>query len=248
MECHTFSAMMIGPRNTQEDAITDGKTVFQADLLTRKNASLSGNIMLAVCDGMGGHEGGETAAMFVCEKLTRINRENVSIPHILESLARIQHETYFTLPKRSGTTVAGVLAGNGSVIAFNAGDSRIYRLTRDSIAYISHDHSLVQEMIDQAIIKQQGSNNHPLQNVIDMGIGPAFQSTWNISKIHAYETKLELPAYYLLCTDGLTGTIDEKEIFDLLMPDPIANGPRLYNTLKQRPLRDNTSFVIAEIR
>lgn len=248
MDCQTFSAMLIGPRNTQEDAITDGKTVFQADLLTRKNGSVSDNIMLAVCDGMGGHDGGEIASIFVCERVNRINWHTISTSHVLEALARIQEEAMIQLPENSGTTVAGLLAGDGKVIAFNAGDSRIYRLTEDTIEYISHDHSLVQEMVDQSIINMQSVNGHPLRNVIELGIGPAFKNAWNIRKVHIYEENLDKPSYYLLCSDGLTDAVAESHIHELLMPNPVENGTRLYNALKQKILRDNTSFIIAEIR
>jgi PPM family protein phosphatase len=247
MECQTFSAMIIGPRNKQEDAITDGKTVFQADYLTRKNVISDGNIVLAVCDGMGGHDGGEIASMFACEKLTRINRFKISAANVLETLGRIQQEALLTLPTNSGTTVAGLLANEDRIIAFNAGDSRVYRLTNDAITYISHDHSLVQEMIDQSMIEARNSNQHPLRNVIELGIGPAFKNSWSIKKIYIHETRMERPSYYLLCTDGLTDLISDREIHDLLMPDPIENGTRLYNSLRQRKLRDNTSFIIAEI-
>ncbi len=248
MENRTFSAMLIGPRDRQEDAITDGKTVFQADLLTRKNGSSAERILLAVCDGMGGHDGGEIASMFVCEALNRIRWENVSGEHVLESLAGIQREAMVQLPENSGTTVAGLLAGNGRIVAFNAGDSRIYRLEADAIHYISHDHSLIQEMIDQSILNVNNVGFHPLRNVIELGIGPAFDGSWNVKKVHVHEESLEIPSYYLLCSDGLTDIIGGSDIHKLLMPDPVKNGTRLYNTLKQKTLRDNTSFMIVEIR
>lgn len=248
MECRIFSAMMIGPRGRQEDAITDGTTVFQADFLTRKKQISCDDIMIAVCDGMGGHDAGEIASMFVCEKLTRVNRLKISAGNILESLARIQRDALVNLPRNSGTTVAGILANTKKIIAFNAGDSRVYRLTPDAISYISHDHSLVQEMVDQSIIEAENLNTHPLRNVIELGIGPAFKNSWNVKKIFTFEASMEIPSHYLLCTDGLTDIISEREIYSLLMPDPIENGTRLYNTLRQRKLRDNTSFIIMEIR
>lgn len=240
--------MMVGPRKQQEDAITDGKTVFQADLLTRRNGTAAENFLLAVCDGMGGHEAGEIASMFVCEKLSRTNWRTISPGVVLETLAIIQREALLYLPENSGTTVAGLLAGNSGAIAFNAGDSRIYRLRPNDIAYISRDHSLVQEMIDQSIISRESSIGHPLRNVIELGIGPAFESAWNVRKIHIHETDLQVPSHYLLCSDGLTDTMGEEEIHSLLMPDPVKSGTRLYNALKQRTLRDNTSFMIAEFR
>ncbi len=248
MECRTFSAMLIGPRNRQEDAITDGKSVFQADLLTRKNGAFSGNILLAVCDGMGGHDAGEVASIFVCERLARMKWETISVDYMRDSLAGIQEEALSRLPENSGTTVAGLLAGEERMIAFNAGDSRIYQLTEDAIEYVSHDHSLVQEMLDQSIISAQSVNGHPLRNVIELGIGPAFENVWDIRKIHFYEANRQTPSYYLICSDGLTDIMMENDIHDLLMPNPVDNGPRLYNALKQKLLRDNTSFIIAEIR
>ena len=247
MKCRTFTAMIIGPRNTQEDAITDGRKVFQADFLTRKNGFSADTFMLAVCDGMGGHEGGELASMFVCEKLAEVHWKDVTKGVVMESLAGIQQEAMFSLPRNSGTTVAGLLVNHKRAIAFNAGDSRIYRLTHDDMQYVSHDHSLIQEMIDQSLIKAESGSHHPLRNIIELGIGPAFQHAWSIKKIHLHETELTFPSHYLLCSDGLTDILEEKEIHDLLMPNPVDNGTRLYNALKQRTLRDNTSFVIVEI-
>lgn len=248
MECRTFSAMLIGPRNTQEDAITDGATVFQTDLLTRKKSVFVDNILLAVCDGMGGHDGGEIASIFVCEKLNQIKRMKFSGAHVLDALADIQAETLTHLPKNSGTTVAGLLAGNGNIVAFNAGDSRIYRLTQDYIEYVSHDHSLVSETIHKSGLNAHGSSLNPMRNVIELGIGPAFANIWSVKKIHISETNLKIPSYYILCSDGLTDAMDARELHELLMPDPVNNGTKLYNALKQKTLRDNTSFVIAEFR
>ncbi len=241
--------MMVGPRNRQEDCIVDGTAVFQADLLTRKNRFDAPHLLLAVCDGMGGHKGGETASMFACEQLHRIDWENrFSAAEILDVMAGIQRDAMWFLPQNSGTTVAGLLAGDGVTIAFNAGDSRIYQLFPDSIAYISHDHSRVQEMVDMDLVDTGLASRHPFKNLIEFGIGPVFEKAWLLRQTYLYETGLQTPAYYLLCSDGLTDIMADHAIHELLMPDPVENGPRLYNALKRQGLKDNTSFVIAEIR
>ena len=57
--------MLLGSRTRQQDCIMDGTKVFQADLLIRKNKYNTKNLLLTVCDGRGGHEGGEMASRFV---------------------------------------------------------------------------------------------------------------------------------------------------------------------------------------
>jgi len=241
--------MMIGPRNRQEDCIFDGITVFQTDLLLRKNGFTTSHLLLTVCDGMGGHAAGETASLYLCEQLGRIDWRNlISTDSIRDALADIQQASMEHLPANSGTTIAGLLVGEEKTIAFNAGDSRTYRLRPESIEYLSHDHTRVQEMVDQALVDNARASRHPMKNLIEFGIGPVFERAWPIRQVYLNEAPIESPAWYLLCSDGLTDVMPDKKIHELLMPDPIENGNRLYNALKRKGLKDNTSFIIAEIR
>lgn len=250
IECRTFCAMLIGPRKRQEDCLFDGTTVFQTDLLLRKSGfSAREPFLIAVCDGMGGHHGGEIASMFTCEQLQEaFHKRNFSADHVIDTMADIQTAAMHQLPANSGTTVAGLLVGRKKAIAFNAGDSRIYRLTTKTIECISHDHSKVQEMIDKKLVDTESASRHPMKNLIDLGIGTAFSNAWSVRQCYVNQVDWRPPAYYLVCSDGLTDIIAEHEIHQLLMPDPVEYGSRLYNTLKQMRLKDNTSFVIAEIR
>lgn len=240
--------MMIGPRKRQEDCIYDGTSVFQTDLLLRKNRFSASRLLLAVCDGMGGHAAGETASLFVCEQLNQIDwAGRLSADHIRKTLADIQRISRNQLPVNSGTTIAGVLAGDGRAVVFNAGDSRTYRLLPDSIEYLSHDHTRVQEMVDQSLVDNDRAAHHPLKNLIEFGIGPVFERSWPNHEVYVNEAAFHSPAWYLLCTDGLTDIMTDKQIHELLMPDPVENGNRLYNAVKRKGLKDNTSFIIAEI-
>lgn len=240
--------MMIGARNNQEDCIFDGTQVFQADFLTRKNQFESPCVALAVCDGMGGHNGGELASRFVCEKLQEADWGNpISTDRIHWVLGGIQMAALEKLPENSGTTIAGLLAAKDRAIVFNAGDTRVYRLGGQALEYISHDHTWVQEMIDHSLIDAASATNHPQRNLIEFGIGPVFVHCWADRRSYLFETFLARPAYYLLCSDGLTDIMAAERIHQLLMPEPIENAPRLYNALRQMELRDNTSFIVVEM-
>ena len=71
MKCSVFSAMLLGPRAKQEDCIMDGLDLFQSDRLKEKKKFDTDCLLLSTCDGMGGHDHGDTASRFVCEQLKK---------------------------------------------------------------------------------------------------------------------------------------------------------------------------------
>ena len=241
--------MLLGARAKQQDCIMDGTNLFQTDLLIRKNKYFTENLLLAVCDGMGGHDGGEMASRFVCEQLQEKYQSN-GIPSatIKEILFEIQEASLAQLPNNSGTTVAGILAANGTTVSFNAGDSRVYKLTPETITSLSHDHSLVQDLVDNALMSGERAFRHPLKNYIEFGIGPVFKKIWGTREVYLHQEPLDPSAWYLLCTDGLPDIMPDAEIHKLLMPSPIDYGSRLFNAIRGIGPKDNTSFIIVEIR
>ncbi|WP_457644637.1 PP2C family protein-serine/threonine phosphatase, partial [Persephonella sp.] len=131
-----------GLRNYQQDCLYIDGTIVQAESM--KNPSYSEikkkEILVAVCDGMGGLSDGDIASRFVCKQL-----KDLSIPFSVEGIYRalytVQKEFTRTGIINSGTTVAGVYMKENKSIIFNVGDSRVYKLTEKKITYISHDHS-----------------------------------------------------------------------------------------------------------
>ncbi len=250
MECRIFSAMLLGARAKQQDCIMDGTSVFQADLLIRKNKYTTENLLLTVCDGMGGHEGGEMASRFVCEQLQEKYNDisTESVEGIKRIFSTIQENSRTSLPSNSGTTIAGLRVSDNTVLTFNAGDSRVYKLTPAGITSLSHDHSLVQDLIDNALMSGDRAFRHPLKNYIEFGIGPVFTRIWQTREVFLHQEMLESSAWYLLCTDGLTDILPDAEIHKLLMPAPIDYGSRLFNAIRGIGAKDNCSFIIVEIR
>ncbi|MFO7931436.1 MAG: PP2C family protein-serine/threonine phosphatase [Thermodesulfobacteriota bacterium] len=249
MECLIFSAMMIGPRSRQEDCILDGNGMLQADLLKRKSSISSERLLIAVCDGMGGHQGGEKASRFVCRKIKDpFLPDSISGAALRRLLLDIQSEAEQALPSHSGTTVAGVAAEAGRAVVFNAGDSRVYKITPESIERLSHDHSLVQDLVDQCMMNAEKASAHPLKHMIDFGIGPAFRQVWSIRDVYTVEHGHDPDCAYLVCTDGLTDVMPDSEIHGILATSPLENGTRLAEAARKKGLTDNTSFIIARIK
>ncbi|MBC2715304.1 MAG: serine/threonine-protein phosphatase [Desulfobacteraceae bacterium] len=247
MKYTVFSAMLLGPRSKQEDCIIDGIDLFQSNQLNEKKIIDTDFLLLGVCDGMGGHDQGETASRFVCEQIkNKFNRTMFSAEKVKTLLTEIQNSAQKHLPENCGTTVAGLMIMDGQTIVFNAGDSRVYKISTSGMDYISHDHSLVQGLVDKSFIQKDTAPYHPLKNIIDFGIGPLFNDVWENFDIHIFEESISRDAWYLLCSDGVNDLMNEKEIHELLMPSPIENGTILLQALQKKELKDNTSFIILQ--
>lgn len=240
--------MTLGARSIQEDCILDGVEHFQDDELISEREILGATLLLAVCDGMGGHDKGDEASRFVCEQLKNISHDCITDAEKLkEILAGIQGVALEKLPENCGTTVAGLFVSDHRIIAFNAGDSRVYKVTPEELIYISHDHSLVQEMVDKSLIPNNAAKDHPLKNLIEFGFGPIFADTWERHNVYIHEAPLENGDIYLLCSDGLMDAMRDSLIHDCLMQSTEDLGPGLFKLMKQKRLNDNTSFMIVKI-
>ncbi|MDM8537881.1 protein phosphatase 2C domain-containing protein [Desulfobacterales bacterium HSG17] len=206
-------------------------------------------ILLAVCDGMGGHESGEKASWCVSKELPKkIFMEDANKVKIQKSISNIQEEARTSLPENSGTTLAGIWIKEGTAYVFNAGDSRIFSLEKGKIHQISRDHSLVQTLLDEKKISPEEAFDHPYKNVVNFGMGPAFREVWPRYQPHVEKLDISAPIAFLLCSDGITDIIRSAEIAEILGRSPVENGERLMEKAKAAGLKDNTSYVIVEVQ
>ena len=238
----------IGLRENQEDCLfVNGLTVRQDimkyALIKSVTAPLS---FFAVCDGMGGHAAGEWASSFVCGKMKDFMKGLFfSDEYVLNMFREIQREMEKEGMENSGSTAACVmLKGNTSKI-YNMGDSRVYKITEKEILTLSHDHSLVQSMVDKGELSGYEAKGHPYRHIIEFGLGDVFKSQWdtNDKKVYMQNDVLNAKEYYLLCTDGVNDVLRDAEIHDFLSPDPFARFPEFIGCLRNR-MKDNTSFIV----
>ena len=176
--------------------------------------------LIAVADGMGGHAAGEVAsriAVQVLESLvpslisTEIDEDSVEdlLMHSLHSIdSEISVVTDEDTDKRGmGTTLTALLIRDKYISLLHVGDSRCYRLRGNTLEQLSNDHTVIQELLDQGAISQAEAVEHPQRSMLTQ----ALRGDGDVTPVlQMYEIKKG--DRYLLCSDGLSGVLTEKEI------------------------------------
>ncbi|MFL2099433.1 Stp1/IreP family PP2C-type Ser/Thr phosphatase [Desemzia sp. FAM 23991] len=220
---------------------------------TYKNQN--GLTLAVLCDGMGGHRAGDIASEMVVSHLgnnwektefdsaknaaewleVRINREN---QRLVEKARQ-----YPDLNGMGTTLVAVAEAVDGYVIA-NIGDSRAYRLIDGRLVQITDDHSLVGELMRNGQLTEEEALNHPQKNVLTRSLG--VEETLGID-IDTYAYGSNNPI--LLCSDGLTNMVADKEIEKILnITEPLeSQATMLIDLANERGGVDNITVIIIDL-
>ena len=201
----------------------------------------------AVADGMGGHGGGDVASQAVVAALAALPPQPsaaallaefeariVRVNGDLRDLARARGEAIV------GTTLAAVLVHGPHFACVWCGDSRVYLLREGELEQISRDHSEVQDLLDSGVLDEDEAKAWPRRTVVTRALGVADQPQLDI---------VDGPALagdrFLLCSDGLTGHVDNLEIAALLaVPDPQKACDDLLALTLQRGASDNVSLIV----
>ena len=176
--------------------------------------------LIAVADGMGGHAAGEVASRIaaqVLEKLAptltaqEIDEDSVEdlLMHSLHSIdAEIAAVADEEIEKRGmGTTLTALLIRDNRIALLHVGDSRCYRLRGNTLEQLSNDHTVIQELLDQGAISQAEAADHPQRSMLTQ----ALRGDGDVTPVlQMYEVKKG--DRYLLCSDGLSGVLTDKEI------------------------------------
>jgi serine/threonine protein phosphatase Stp1 len=139
--------------------------------------------------------------------------------------------------------VVALLAHRTHYACLWAGDSRAYLLRGGRLSQVSHDHSLVQELVDAGAISPKEALTHPRANVITRAVGADF-ATLELDKI---TDRLRQGDRFLLCSDGVSKSVPESEIADLLGADQVSPAERLIAAALDRNADDNITAVTIEI-
>ena len=203
-----------------------------------------------VADGMGGHKAGDLASKFSVNTFKEYvaaakSKKPVSI---ISDAISYTNEKLLELAASSpdytgmGTTfVVVTILGKSAYIA-NIGDSRLYILNKE-LRQITRDHSLVEEMVQLGTIDRSEARNHEQKNVITRALGAG-------SKVIAdfFEVEIEDGSLILMCTDGLTNMVTDKEIENVLLSRQDINEKAniLVNRAHENGGKDNISVIIIE--
>ncbi|MCH7723230.1 MAG: Stp1/IreP family PP2C-type Ser/Thr phosphatase [Bacteroidetes bacterium] len=215
--------------------------------------SFSGSFgyLLLVCDGMGGHKDGEIASRIAVKSIKNhfeeMNRNYDPPKEIYDAFNSANNSIIQTAFNDStlsdmGSTVVLVLLKDGLVHYANLGDSRIYRIRQGKILQLTKDNSLVQQMIDSNMITENEAKTHPKKHVITkaLGIDPELEP-------EIYQPfKLQENDIIILCSDGLTEHVEEKEILKLAGNNSVSDAAiKLVDLANERGGSDNITVQVA---
>jgi protein phosphatase len=207
--------------------------------------------VFVVADGMGGHAAGEVASSLIIGRLADLDdRADLTPEDIRRELAQANEDILQSArqdPARSGmgSTVAGLalawIAGSVHWVVFNAGDSRVYRLTRQAFTRLTADHTEAEELVANGVLDRAQALVHRSRHVLTRALGsdPAPEADLLMLPPSPGEV-------FLLCSDGLTKELTDEEIADVLRGE--ANPQHIAATLveraRERGGRDNVSVVV----
>jgi len=178
--------------------------------------------VFVVCDGMGGHSGGEIASQkaveCILEYFTKSRGENpIQMIHEAIKFANSQVHGFASMNpeyKGMGTTCVVVFIDqSGKLFHGHVGDSRLYRFNRQGLKSITKDHSYVQYLVDTGEIKENEMESHPAKNQILRALGTEEGVKPDVC---AEPIIPQSGDTFLLCSDGLNGMIGNQEISEVL--------------------------------
>jgi serine/threonine protein phosphatase PrpC len=176
--------------------------------------------LAVVCDGMGGHSGGEIASRIAVKAIIE-NYEQSESDNIVESLRlaieyanATVHGEGVRVPELMGmgTTVTAVVQRREMVYFGQVGDSRAYLIRAGQMKQMTKDHSLVQQLVDEGLLDASEMETHPDKNVILRSLGVKPEVEVDVSHIPIADQDM-----FLICSDGLSGLITDAEMLEIVL-------------------------------
>src|SRR3954462_6582725 len=211
----------------------------------------AGPRLLAVADGMGGHAAGEVASAVAIAAIAPLD-EDAPGPDLLDALLTAAMSANSRLHDMvegdaaldgMGTTLTAILWGGSRLGLLHIGDSRAYLLRDGELSQITHDHTLVQTLVDAGRISEEEAEGHPQRNVITKVLDgrEELEPDLSVREVRAGDR-------YLLCSDGLTGPVGSADTLRaaLATPDPQEAVDRLVQLALRGGGPDNITVIVAD--
>lgn len=211
--------------------------------------------VFVVADGMGGHAAGEVASEMAVQIISRplLTLGSVTEPGAAELVSKAMQDANRAIYDRMlaetdkqgmGTTATVMALSDSGYLIGQIGDSRAYLLRDGALTQITKDHSYVQEQVDAGLLTPEQARYHPYSNVITRCVGASEEVDADIYAGEAREGDV-----FLLCSDGLTGMVDDRRLQQLLLA---RSGPgRIVDSLiaeaNGRGGLDNITAVVVQV-
>ncbi|WP_440101168.1 PP2C family protein-serine/threonine phosphatase [Streptosporangium sp. H16] len=208
--------------------------------------------LLAVADGMGGHAHGEVASSVAIAEMSLLDTDAQggdllsAIEAAVRDANRKLHEMVSHNPslKGMGTTLTAMLWSGTRVALVHVGDSRAYLLRAGELYQITHDHTLVQSLVDDGRITQDEAATHPQRSILLRALDGSGEVDPDLSLREA-----QIGDRYLLCSDGLSGVVSAETLHHTLstIEDPDGVVRTLIDLANRGGGPDNITCVLADV-
>jgi protein phosphatase len=190
--------------------------------------------LFLVADGMGGHSSGEVASQLACDTVASFFRatstdEEITWPFKMEkgrnyaenrliTGIKLANQRIFEASQREarykgmGTTIVGAHMVDGCVCIAHVGDSRVYQLREGRLQQLTEDHSLLNDYLKARQLTEEEIENFPHKNVIVRALG--MRDSVQVD-VKAFTPRVG--DVYILCSDGLSGMVDDQHILDIAL-------------------------------
>ena len=209
----------------------------------------SGEHLMMVADGMGGHRAGEIASSMVVThlgsrfsnlstigtKFDAVNWLNENINTINTNIIKYTEEN----PESSGmgTTIVLALLTKDFLIFGNIGDSSGYVLKNNKLHKITKDHTLVNLLVEAGEIKPEEAQNHPKKNVLMKALGTETKQVLDI-----FDVDINVDAI-MLCSDGLTNMLTKEQVEKVLNDDDLEIEEQVIKLIRKSNARGGTDNI-----
>jgi len=204
-----------------------------------------------VADGMGGHTAGQIASDLAAQGAVRaletLEGAEASLTEKLRySVAAANREIFGTAQAKPhlagmGTTLVALLAGATRIALAHVGDSRAYLIRGGKIRQLTDDHSLVAELVRRREIPAHAARGHPHRHVLTRALGVRRSVEADLAELTPAVDDI-----FVLCSDGLTGHVQDGEIAEEVArePDLETACERLIDLANSRGGEDNTTVLL----
>jgi serine/threonine protein phosphatase PrpC len=217
-----------------------------------EDSAYAGPRLLAVADGMGGHAAGEVASSVTIASMADLDSEPPGDDILAELAAAVSaantrlQEMIIANPavEGMGTTLTALFWANGHAAVCHIGDSRGYLLRENELYQITHDHTLVQSLVDEGRISAADVSTHPQRSLLLRALDGRSVAEPDLS-VH----EAQAGDRYLLCSDGLSGVVSDETLRETLatIAEPEAVTRQLIELALLGGGPDNITCIVADV-
>ena len=210
--------------------------------------NLSGEYLMIVADGMGGHKAGEVASSIVVnglaekfKKIESVGEKQDAVNWIRKNVSELNDAIFkytdeFSESKGMGTTLVLSIVTDDYILFGNVGDSSGFVMKKGSLYKVTKDHTLVNLLVETGELTKEEAENHPRKNVLMRALGAN-----NPIDIDIFDVDMESNAI-LLCSDGLTNMLTKDQIERVLKSEASLE-ERIVKLIRKSNLRGGTDNV-----